>query len=392
MTAAFIGPGTVTTASIAGAEFGFSLLWALLFSVVATMLLQEMAARLGLVTRRGLAQTLRETFTGSWLGSAAILLVVGAIGIGNAAYEAGNITGAALGLESIFKLPISLWSILVGALAGALLYSGTYNLIEKILVVMVLLMSGVFLATLIQVAPSPAAMLKGALVPSVPPGSLLTIIALIGTTVVPYNLFLHASAVQEKWPAEVDTRLALRESRQDTGLSIGLGGLITLAVMSTSAAAFFGGSGEFSAANMARQLEPLLGSSARYFFAAGLFAAGLSSAVTAPLAAAYAVCGVLGWSRDLKGREFRGVWLAVLLCGTVYAALGAKPLTAILFAQAANGFLLPICALFLLVVMNRHDQLGDYRNSVAANIAGGLVVLVTLGLGALKILRVFGFV
>ena len=132
MTAAFIGPGTVTTASIAGAEFGFSLLWALLFSVVATMLLQEMAARLGLVTRRGLAQTLRETFSGSWLGSAAILLVVGAIGIGNAAYEAGNITGAALGLESIFKLPVSLWSIVVGAVAGALLYSGTYNLIEKV--------------------------------------------------------------------------------------------------------------------------------------------------------------------------------------------------------------------------------------------------------------------
>jgi Mn2+/Fe2+ NRAMP family transporter len=235
-------------------------------------------------------------------------------------------------------------------------------------------------------------MLKGALIPSVPSGSLLTVIALIGTTVVPYNLFLHASAVQEKWPAEVETRRALRESRLDTGLSIGLGGLITLAVMSTSAAAFFGGSGEFSAANMARQLEPLLGSGARYFFAAGLFAAGLSSAVTAPLAAAYAVCGVLGWSRDLRGIEFRGVWLSVLLCGTVYAALGARPLTAILFAQAANGFLLPICALFLLVLMNRRDQLGEYRNSLAANIAGGLVVLVTLGLGALKILRVFGLV
>ena len=111
--------------------------------------------------------------------------------------------------------------------------------------------------------------------------------------------------------------------------------------------------------------------------------------MTAPLAAAYAVCGVLGWSRDLKSSRFRGVWAAVLLCGTVYAALGARPLTAILFAQAANGFLLPICALFLLVVMNRRDQLGEYTNSAAANLAGGAVVLVTLALGALKILRVF---
>lgn len=390
VTAAFIGPGTVTTASIAGAQFGFSLLWALLFSVVATMLLQEMAARLGLVTRRGLAESLRETFAGSWLGNAAILLVVLAIGVGNAAYEAGNITGAALGLESILHLPVTLWSILVGAIAGALLYSGVYNLIEKLLVVMVLLMSVVFLATLIQVAPNPAALLEGALVPSVPPGSLLTIIALIGTTVVPYNLFLHASAVQEKWPATVDTGLALKESRLDTGLSIGLGGLITLAIMSTAAAAFFGSDSEFSAANMARQLEPLLGSSARYFFAAGLFAAGLSSAVTAPLAAAYAVCGVLGWSRDMKSLRFRLVWLSVLVSGTVFAALGTKPLTAILFAQAANGFLLPVCALFLLVEMNRRDLLGDYVNRPWVNMAGGIVVLVALGLGSLKILRVFG--
>ena len=389
VTAAFIGPGTVTTASIAGAQFGFSLLWALLFSVIATTLLQEMTARLGLVTRQGLAQALRAQFSGSWPGSAAILLVVVAIGFGNAAYEAGNITGAALGLESIFRLPMSAWSLAVGLIAGALLYLGIYQLIEKLLVAMVLLMSAVFLATLIQVAPSPTAMLQGALLPSVPSGSLLTVIALIGTTVVPYNLFLHGSAVQEKWPATIETRRALRESRIDTGFSIGLGGIITLAVMSTSAAAFFGTGGEFSATNMARQLEPLLGSGARYFFAAGLFAAGLSSAVTAPLAAAYAVCGVLGWSRDLKSPAFRSVWGAVLLCGTVYAALGARPLTAILFAQAANGFLLPICALFLLVVMNRRDQLGEYTNSAAANLAGGAVVLVTLALGGLKILRVF---
>jgi Mn2+/Fe2+ NRAMP family transporter len=349
-----------------------------------------MAARLGLVTRQGLAEALREAFAGSGLGSAAILLVVVAIGFGNAAYEAGNITGAALGLESIFSLPVSLWSLLVAGLAAALLASGTYGLIEKLLVAMVLVMSVVFLATLWLVGPDLGAMFQGVLVPSIPSGSLLTVIALIGTTVVPYNLFLHASAVQEKWPSSVDTGQALRESRIDTGLSIGLGGLITLAVMSTSAAAFFGTDSEFSAANMARQLEPLLGAGARYFFAAGLFAAGLSSAVTAPLAAAYAVCGVLGWSRDLRSSRFRLVWLSVLLSGAVFAALGTRPLTAILFAQAANGFLLPICGVFLLLVMNRRDRLGEHSNSLVANFAGTAVVLVTLGLGVLKILSVFG--
>jgi Mn2+/Fe2+ NRAMP family transporter len=391
VTAAFIGPGTVTTASIAGAQYGFSLLWALVFSVLATILLQEMAARLGLVTRQGLAEALRETYSGSWLGSLAILLVVAAVGFGNAAYEAGNITGAALGLQSISGVALHWWALAVGALSAALLASGIYKLIERLLVVLVLLMSVVFLLTLLMVKPDLGAMLQGLLLPSIPPGSIMTVMALIGTTVVPYNLFLQASAVQEKWPASMDTPVALRESRFDTGLSIGLGGLITLAVMSTSAAAFFGGEGNFSAANMAQQLEPLLGASARYFFAAGLFAAGLSSAVTAPLAAAYAVCGALGWSRDMRSSRFRLVWIAVLVSGTVFAAIGTKPLAAILFAQAANGFLLPICAGFLLLVMNQRQRLGEYANHGLINLLGALVVLVTVALGLLKIAQVFGF-
>ncbi|MEE4659196.1 MAG: Nramp family divalent metal transporter [Halieaceae bacterium] len=392
VTAAFIGPGTVTTASIAGASYGFALLWALLFSILATMVLQEMATRLGLVTRQGLAEALRDVFSRSWLGGVATALVVAAIGFGNAAYEAGNIIGAALGLESILNWPISVSSLLVGTLSGALLASGTYAAIEKLLIALVLIMSIVFLATLVQVGPDPGEMLRGALLPGLPAGSMLTVVALVGTTVVPYNLFLHASAVQERWPAQLETSQALGAARADIGLSVGLGGLITIAVMSTAAAAFFNGDHAFSAASMARQLEPLLGPAARYFFAAGLFAAGLSSAVTAPLAAAYAVCGVLGWSTDLKATRFRLTWLIVLLCGTGFAAAGTKPLTAILFAQAANGFLLPLCAIFLLLVMNRRDRLQEHVNGVASNVAGVAVVLITLALGGLKILQVLRLV
>ena len=390
VTAAFIGPGTITTASIAGATYGYALLWALLFSVFATITLQEMTARLGLVSRQGLAEALRETFAGTWLGNLAIILVVAAVGLGNAAYEAGNITGAALGLQSISGHSVSLWSLTVGALAAGLLASGRYALIEKLLIVLVLLMSMVFLVTLLMVGPGLSAIVGGLLVPRIPEGSLLTVIALIGTTVVPYNLFLHSSAVQEKWSSSTDVNVSLQQARLDNGVSIGLGGLITLAVMSTSAAAFFGGDSEFSAANMAQQLEPLLGPAASYFFAAGLFSAGLSSAVTAPLAAAYALCGVMGWSRALDGKAFRLVWATVLISGTFFAVIGTKPLAAILFAQAANGFLLPICAIFLLVIMNRRSVLGDYINRPWINVLGATVVLITIGLGALKVVSVFG--
>ena len=390
VTAAFIGPGTITTASSAGANFGFALLWALLFSVCATMVLQEMAARLGLVTRAGLAEAMRSTFDSAVLGKLAVLLVVAAIGFGNAAYEAGNIAGAALALTNVTPISSKLWALVIGIGAAGLLATGRYRVLESTLIVLVLVMSLVFIATAVIVAPSIADVIEGLVSPSLPAGSSLTVIALVGTTVVPYNLFLHANAVREKWPAQAPLNQAIRESRIDTGLSVGLGGLITLAILSTAAMAFFQTGVAYSGQSMAVQLEPALGPAAHYVFAAGLFAGGLTSAITAPLAASYAVCGAMGWSSNLSGRAFKAVWFVVLFSGTAFAAIGSKPLTAILFAQVANGLLLPIVAIFLIVVMNRRALLGDHCNGRLANVLGGLVVLVAVGLGLVKLLKVAG--
>ncbi|MFV0476401.1 MAG: Nramp family divalent metal transporter [Parahaliea sp.] len=392
VTAAFIGPGTITTASSAGAHFGFALLWALLFSLIATIVLQEMAARLGLVTRQGLAEALRNYFHSPIIGRSIVLLVIAAIGIGNAAYEAGNIAGAAMALELIGPVNSNVWTVIIGAAAAGLLMMGHYRILESVLILLVLAMSSVFLITAWHTQPSLSAMLSGITRPSLPDGSIMTVIALIGTTVVPYNLFLHANAVREKWPSSIPVSQALRASRLDTGLSIGIGGLITLAILSTSAAAFFQTHLSFSSDSLAVQLEPLLGSWAHYVFAAGLFAGGLTSAITAPLAAAYAVCGALGWRNELSAPGFRLIWILVLLTGTLFATIGSKPMTAIIFAQVANGFLLPVVAVFLLVVMNQRRLLGDYVNGPLANLLGLLVVLVATALGAIKLLGVSGVI
>jgi Mn2+/Fe2+ NRAMP family transporter len=390
VTAAFIGPGTITTASSAGANFGFALLWALVFSIFATIVLQEMSARLGLVTRAGLAEAMRSTFHSKLLGKLSVLLVVAAVGFGNAAYEAGNIAGAALAITSVSNIDRSTAAIVLGILSALLLGTGRYRVLEVALIGLVLTMSAVFIIAAIMVAPALEEILSSLLRPTMPSGSALTVIALIGTTVVPYNLFLHANAVREKWGKSVPLDAALSQSRWDTGLSIGLGGLITLAILATAATAFFQTGLEFGGNSMAVQLEPLLGSTAKYIFAMGLFAGGLTSAITAPLAASYAVCGAMGWPQGLSNSRFRMVWAAVLLTGTVFAALGTKPLTAILLAQVANGFLLPVVALFLLLVMNRRQLLGKYCNGPLSNLLGALVVLTTAGLGLVKLLGVFG--
>jgi manganese transport protein len=387
--AAFLGPGTITTATVAGADFGFQLVWVLVFGLLTAMLLQEMSARLGIISREGLGEALRTTFKNPVISAAVVLLVVAAIGVGNAAFEAGNITGAALGMEALTGTGVELWSVVIGIAALALLASSVYKVIERALIVLVVLMSLAFLATVVLVRPDFGDLLGG-FAPSLPSGSILTVVALIGTTVVPYNLFLHSSSVQEKWGADLPEDEALGAARTDTVLSIGLGGLITLAVLSTAAAAFFAAGIEVEDAGvMATQLEPLLGRTSQIVFATGLLAAGLTSAVTAPLGAAYAISGAMGWEGGLASWRFRAVWATIVVVGTLFAVFGGSPVEAIVFAQAANGLILPIIAVFLLVVMNRADLLGEHRNGWVGNLAGGAIVLIVSGLGVFNLITAF---
>lgn len=390
VTAAFVGPGTIATASAAGAGFGYALAWALLFSVLATMALQEMSVRQAIVTGNGLAATLRAALAGRWLGRAAIVLVIAAVGLGNAAYESGNIAGAALAIANVSSVGADRWALLIGAGAAVLLFLPAYRQLERVLIALVLLMSLVFVLSALLLAPDWPALLRGLLVPGIPDGAITTVLALIGTTVVPYNLFLQANAARDHWAGEADRGAALSAARLDTLLSVGLGGLITLAIVSTAAVSFFARGLAFSPEGLGGQLEPVLGSAGRYVFAVGLFAAGLTSAVTAPLAAAYAVCGALGWVDTLQGRAFRVIALAVVATGTTFAAAGARPLSLIVFAQAANGLLLPLIAAILLWLMNQRSYLGDAANSWRSNVLGTIVLAVTLALSGHKLAGLLG--
>lgn len=378
MAAAFIGPGTVTTATLAGAGYGYTLLWALTFSLLATLVLQEMAARLGLVTGEGLGEAVRRRFSRPAARLLAVALVIAAIAFGNAAYETGNLLGAALGAEAVWGGAARQWAVLAGVVAYLLLRTGSYPVVERVLIGLVALMALAFLGTALLVRPPLGELLRGLFVPSIPDSAgMLYVAGLVGTTVVPYNLFLHASVVRERWEGPED----LPAARLDLGLSIVVGAVVSMAIVATSAAMAARDTEIMNAADMAIQLEPLLGAWARWFFAAGLLAAGLTSAITAPLAAAYATAGALGWPRDLKDVRLRWVWMLVLAAGIVFAGLGVRPVPAILFAQVANGILLPAIAVFLLLAVNDRRWMGDRVNGVWANVAGGVVVLVALALG-----------
>jgi Mn2+/Fe2+ NRAMP family transporter len=390
--AAFIGPGTVTVCTIAGAKYGFVLLWAMVFSIVATIVLQEMAARLGLVANKSLAQAVRDELPNPVVKWFAILLILSAILVGNAAYEAGNISGGVLGLETLWhhayvnigQLQLNYFSLAIGVVAFVVLYIGNYKVIETALVTLVIVMSLAFVITAIITNPNLVDVTKGLLIPSMPEGSLLIVVALIGTTVVPYNLFLHASLVREKWQGPKD----LSKARIDTVISIIGGGIVSMAIIISAAA--IGDTEIGSAADLAKGLEPLFGSYAKYLLAIGLFSAGITSAITAPLAAAYVAAGCLGWQVNLKSKQFRMVWILVLLLGVVFSSVGFKSIEVIKFAQIANGLLLPFMAIFLIWIVNKKKVLGGHVNSRNQNIMGAIIILITLELGIKTLGSVFG--
>lgn len=394
--AAFIGPGTVTSCSTSGASYGYTLLWAMLLSVISVIIMQLMAARVGIVSKMGLGQALREKFTGKAARILLAILVIAAVFIGNVAYETGNITGSVMGVQAAFAAEDSnalriILIIVITIVAAVLLYSGSYKYIEKFLTGLVVIMGIVFFVCAFASKPDWGAVLKGLFGFRVPDGSSwMTIAALMGTTVVPYNIYLHASSAAKKWSEGDDVEDGLANSRLDSILSIALGGLISMAIIicagAAKDAALLKGE-EFAIASggdMAKSLQPLLGSWATAFFGIGLFAAGISSAITAPLAAAFASTGILGWSEDLKDKKFRIFWIVVVAFGLFASiVLGKSPTEIILFAQAANAFLLPVTGILLLIVANDKKIMKEkYANKVVFNILAILVIALFLFIAA----------
>lgn len=390
VSAAFIGPGTVTACTLAGANFGFALIWALAFATIATIILQSIAVRVSLVSRMGLAEAMMQTVTSPLLKWLAAALLIAALVLGNAAYEAGNITGALLGLEALNPDLSSNRSIVIcviALLAIAVILLSKPRWIERILIAIVLFMCLSFLLTFVITRPNIPAILNG-FIPTIPDGGLLTAIALIGTTVVPYNLFLHAASVRQRW-GEND----LPEAQTDSACSIGLGGLISIIILATAATSLFGSGKEISSAiDMAQQLSPLFGIFAAWTLGAGLFAAGLSSAITAPLATGYIVQEIFGKTDAASSRTaFRVGALLVILSGTFGALLNYKPVEIIFVSQIANGLLLPIIAFFLIRLANNDALLGRHVNDWKANIVGAVILAVTGMLGIRLIARAIGW-
>ncbi len=372
ISAAFIGPGTVTTATMAGAQYGLTLLWTIVFAIIACIVLQEGAARINIAANLSLGQAIVKQFNSENKKISMAVVLTIAVVLGCAAYEAGNILGAVSGITLVSGINTQLATVAIIAIAATLLYTNRFNLITNFLAIIIGVMGITLLAVAFSLDINTYQLFRGMAIPRIPRGSELLTLGLIGTTVVPYNLFLGSRIAKSQ---------ELKSMRRGLSLSVLLGGLISLSLIIIGSKVV----GPFSFNSVADALSAATGPWAIYFFAFGLFAAGLTSAITAAWAASITLTSTI--KVKSKERAFRLTWMVVLLTGLVFGVSQVKPIPIIILAQAVNGVLLPFLAIAILLVLNNKQIMQENANRLAGNLVLLVIIWVTGILGLLNLLK-----
>ncbi len=335
ISAAFIGPGTVTTAVTAGSQFQILLLWAVVFATVACVVLQEVSARIIIASGFNFGQAL-ETKFGSKIGFWIKWIVAGPVLLGCAAYEAGNILGAVSGSSILFEGNGRIYTIIITVLTGYILWYGGSKWISTIMTMLVGLMGVAFLLLAVKGDFTFTELIKSSVIPTIPEGSEWLTLGLVGTTIVPYNIFI-GSAISKGHTIPL-MRIGLT-------ISVLIGGLITSWIMLAGTMV-----GNFSSfGELASLFQNKMGVIGSLALGLGLFAAGFSSAITSPYAASLIASTVFGAE---KKSVVRFVWMSVLFTGFTFGISGIKPIPVILAVQALNGLILPLLTYFLILIVN----------------------------------------
>lgn len=391
ISAAFIGPGTVTTATKAGVFFHYDLMWTMVFSVIACLLLQEASARIAIFSGMNLGEAIAMHFGDKKSKVVVFTLIIGAIILGSAAYETGNILGSVEGLGFIFGKINKIWFVLfIGIISFFAFRLKSIRSIAQVLGAFVYIMGLAFILTAIFAHPNISKMMHGILVPTIPdvPGAGLLVLGIIGTTVVPYDLFLGSGII--------DKTQTIKEARLGLSVSIILGGMISMAIMTVGSSITEGmGPGfykhldfNFELMKSGLYLNSYINDYAVYIFGFGMFAAGLTSAITAPLASAITAKSIFqkgDWRT--KSFKFQSITVGILLVGIFFGLKQIKPVPAIILAQALNGFILPFVSIFMLIIINNPKVMKNRLNSHFSNIMLSLVVWITLLMGTFNVLK-----
>jgi Mn2+/Fe2+ NRAMP family transporter len=383
--------GGITTYSFLGARTGLMLLWLFPITIVILAVVQEMAARLGVVTGQGLSDLIRDRFGVRWTAFAMVVLLVA-----NVANTVAEFSGASAALE-IFGVPRWLTVPVVGASIWALVIYASYKTIERVFLSVTLVFLA-YIATAFLAHPDWGLVAHSLVTPTLPldAPTLLLVVALVGTTITPYMQFYLQSAVAEKGIGEEELGL---ERADAVGGAIWTNVIAVFIVVATASTIHIA-SGQLTAADAARAFGPVAGELAEALFAVGLFGASVLAATILPLSTAYVICEAFGWESGVDKRfgdapSFFFIYTFVLVAGAVIVLIPGLDLFAVILAsQYLQGLLLPIVLIFMVLLVNDERLMGRHRNgrlgNVIAWVSVGLVVLLDLALLGVTALGAFG--
>ena len=385
---AILGPGLIATSagndaggiatySQAGAKFGYDLIWVMVILTLSFAVVQEMCARLGAATGRGLLDLIRERFGIAWALFAVVIILVANGGVTVSEFVG---IGAAMELMGVSKYV----SIPVGAiLIWYLVIFGSYAKVEKILLLMTLVFFAYPVAA-VMAHPHWGEVARGALIPKfrADPAYIFLIVGLLGTTITPYIQIFQQSSLVEKGVA----RRHYGPERVDAFVGAIFSNLMSISMIVATAATLYvvGHRDVESAADAARALEPVVGNAATLLFGVGLLGATLLAGAVLPLATAYAVSEAFGVPKGVnldfrRGKVFFSLFTGLIVLGTALALIPNLPVMQLLVGvQVLNGILLPIILVFILLLINDKRLTGDLKNTRRNNVlAFGTLILIT---------------
>lgn len=381
VTVGFIDPGNWAANISSGAQFGSVLLWVITLSTLMLIVLQHNAAHLGIVTGLCISEAATR-----YLPSRNARLLVGSALLAAISTQMAEILGAAIALNMLFHVPVKLAALAVTLVVGFFLYSNTYKRIEAIIIGFVSIIGISFVYELFLIPVDWATTTRNLFVPTVPDGSIVLIMSLLGAVVMPHNLFLHSEVIQSRqWNLEneVEINRQLKYEFLDTLLSMGIGWAINCAMIIVAATTFFVARVEVvDLSQSAALLEPILGSGAALVFAFALLCAGMASSITAGIAGGSIFAGLFGEPYDIEDKHSRlGVTL-VLLFALGIILLIENTLQGLVLSQVALSMQLPFTVFLLVRLTSSPEVMGGHVNArgtrLLLNFFGVIITLLNL--------------
>ncbi|WP_417147898.1 Nramp family divalent metal transporter [Phocaeicola plebeius] len=362
VTVGFIDPGNWASNFAAGADFGYSLLWVITLSTIMLIVLQHNVAHLGIVTGLCLSEAATK-YTPKWVSRP----ILGTAVLASISTSLAEILGGAIALEMLFDIPIIWGSLLTAFFVTIMLFTNSYKRIERSIIAFVSVIGLSFLYELFLVDIDWPLAARSWVTPSIPEGSLLVIMSVLGAVVMPHNLFLHSEVVQSREYNKKDDasiRKLLKYEFYDTLFSMGVGWAINSAMILLAAATFFANHIGVEELQQAKSLlEPLLGNQAATIFALALLMAGISSTVTSGMAAGSIFAGMFGESYHVKDVHSRVGILLSLGIALVVILFIENPFQGLIISQMILSVQLPFTIFLQVGLTSSKRVMGQYANS-----------------------------